>query len=34
MDFFTHGHKGTKSFVLSDFMPKFAGFFAGRSRED
>jgi hypothetical protein len=22
-----------KSFVLSDFMPKFAGFFAGRSRE-
>ena len=32
MDFLDHGNKGTKSFVLSDFMPKFAGFFAGRSR--
>ena len=32
MDLLFHGNKGTKSFVLSDFMPKFAGFFAGRSR--
>ena len=32
MNFAAHGNKGTKSFVLSDFMAKFAGFFAGRSR--